>query len=421
MTIYQPPDPPEVEETICIKVLIPAGQKYISAFWSAYTYFGKWVAWEKDGSDTAKRAADLWRGLIEQSREMFDNGEDCEVCEDSMEVRQNPTNPCILEYNTGEGWLEFADLDLCKGTDQNRVPVWADPPTDTQKAQYLANNLEMITQMFTGMYPGINQTTQTNQWNTNSNIRNALGSSYWPMFYAVNQFLSSGVTQTEINTLKSNNSQIYKDIIQAIACGLDDDGWWLDDMSDAIFEFLDALSGKVYEGLQIVTGNMTPNIWYTVGAGGAGFTGPDYRYFPDGLECTFTAYFDFTIDDYSEYWTAILGSWVSGQGYVSQLHEDPGASNGWEQAVQVRCAFGGEYTITRVTMTFVNPDTGDFWQENIDMDDSHYHEYPYGTSPVEWTGEDLTVFVDLACQNHNEATNCRVLTCEIEGNAPSPF
>lgn len=34
-------------------------------------------------------------------------------CGDEMDVRQNPSDPCILDKDVGEGWTQFADLALC--------------------------------------------------------------------------------------------------------------------------------------------------------------------------------------------------------------------------------------------------------------------------------------------------------------------
>lgn len=74
---YAYPDPAIVPDSICIRAYIPDHPLYIGAFWQAYTYFGRWLAWQRDSANTAAAVAAMWRTLIEQSRAEFEAGGGC--------------------------------------------------------------------------------------------------------------------------------------------------------------------------------------------------------------------------------------------------------------------------------------------------------------------------------------------------------
>lgn len=53
----------------CFCVFIPDDDMYQYAFFGAYEFFGKWIAWERDAAKRGKDAAAAWQAAIEMTRE----------------------------------------------------------------------------------------------------------------------------------------------------------------------------------------------------------------------------------------------------------------------------------------------------------------------------------------------------------------
>lgn len=83
---YLLPSNIEPENDFCAKVFIPDADEYRRAFLGAYIFFGKWIAWEKDGTDKAARAAARWRDSIEETLMLWGDG--CECDEMTEEEKQ---------------------------------------------------------------------------------------------------------------------------------------------------------------------------------------------------------------------------------------------------------------------------------------------------------------------------------------------
>jgi uncharacterized membrane protein YphA (DoxX/SURF4 family) len=75
--VYPTPDVKIIDGKKCLCVLVPDDPLYISEFWQAYEYFGKWVAWPRDSGHTAVEVAQMWREGIETARMAYENGEGC--------------------------------------------------------------------------------------------------------------------------------------------------------------------------------------------------------------------------------------------------------------------------------------------------------------------------------------------------------
>lgn len=109
---YIIPDPIDPEETICIRVYVPAHPLYVAAFMRAYQYFGQWVAWERDPTNKASQAAAVWRDAIERTQSEFDcsHGE-CGI----MDIRQQTGLPCVIQKKSGcnDDWVTAVDMRLC--------------------------------------------------------------------------------------------------------------------------------------------------------------------------------------------------------------------------------------------------------------------------------------------------------------------
>jgi len=109
---YIVPEPIDPEATLCLRVYVPADQLYIAAFMRAYQFFGQWVAWERDDTGKAARAAAVWREAIDRTMSEFDcsRGE-CGI----MDIRQSGTVPCVIEKQVGcdGSWEQVVDMRLC--------------------------------------------------------------------------------------------------------------------------------------------------------------------------------------------------------------------------------------------------------------------------------------------------------------------
>jgi len=62
------------DDDFCAKVYIPNGDDYRRAFLGAYTFFGSWVAWERDKEHNATVAASRFRDAIEKTIEEWGSG-----------------------------------------------------------------------------------------------------------------------------------------------------------------------------------------------------------------------------------------------------------------------------------------------------------------------------------------------------------
>lgn len=69
---YLIPDEIDPEENICVCVPVPKDWGHIRAFLGQMTELSKWLTWEKDGTDSAKRAAARWFEITECVAEEID-------------------------------------------------------------------------------------------------------------------------------------------------------------------------------------------------------------------------------------------------------------------------------------------------------------------------------------------------------------
>lgn len=102
---YPLPDNIHPEGLRCFQVLIPDEPHYVAAFRGAMLAYASPISWQDDPEHKAKEVGEVLAPLIA----------DMETCEENMlDVRQNPTLPCILEKRPGSGdWEQFANLQLC--------------------------------------------------------------------------------------------------------------------------------------------------------------------------------------------------------------------------------------------------------------------------------------------------------------------
>lgn len=123
---YKLPETIDPEALQCFKVYVPDDTLYLAAFWSAYRFFGTWLAWERDDAHSGAAAAAVWRNAFELARAAYEAGEGCEM----FDVRSKPDEPCILQKTIdGETWVDFADLRDCPpnvmlGSDGKTLVYW---------------------------------------------------------------------------------------------------------------------------------------------------------------------------------------------------------------------------------------------------------------------------------------------------------
>jgi hypothetical protein len=112
---YLLPDNPDIQELVCIRVFVPKHTLFIGAFWGAYEYFTKWVAWMRDPLKRGKVAARSWLRAYERSRAeyLLTNGECFDMITD---IRTNPLDPCVLQVQIdGGAYHDVFDAGCCGG------------------------------------------------------------------------------------------------------------------------------------------------------------------------------------------------------------------------------------------------------------------------------------------------------------------
>jgi hypothetical protein len=98
------PAEPNPESSICIQVLIPNEVQYVANFWGNFWNLCSAANHGDDPGHTALAVAAKWQDVYEAAL--------ASGCA-QMDVRQNPTQPCILEKKSDDTWEQFADLKLC--------------------------------------------------------------------------------------------------------------------------------------------------------------------------------------------------------------------------------------------------------------------------------------------------------------------
>ena len=141
------PDELHPARTICYQIEVPDNIYYRAAFMGALYNLTSARFWQDDLAHTALQVALVWQEIYDNIRRgncgrdsAFAIGTDG----DELMIRQNPTNPCILESSVnGTEWCQWADLSLCvPGGSQpgNGSPQPIPGSCQTYHAQMPANN-----------------------------------------------------------------------------------------------------------------------------------------------------------------------------------------------------------------------------------------------------------------------------------------
>lgn len=109
---YLLPDDPNPGQYWTVCAYIPKDIRHLEAFWASLAHLAQWTAWETDPAKRAAQAAQAWKIANELTRSNWMSGGECDV---PCAFRQNPDDPCQLEYSQdgGETWLLMFDYSLC--------------------------------------------------------------------------------------------------------------------------------------------------------------------------------------------------------------------------------------------------------------------------------------------------------------------
>lgn len=97
----------------CVRVYIPDDDIYQQDFMAGYEYFCTWLAWGRDPQRKGKAIAAKWRIGFDRVLDEISKGINCMTT--FTNLRQNPANPCQLQYSADGGgtWQTFADISQC--------------------------------------------------------------------------------------------------------------------------------------------------------------------------------------------------------------------------------------------------------------------------------------------------------------------
>ncbi len=152
---YLLPDDINPANRLYVCVPIPDDPAHIRAFLGQLDYLSYWYTWEKDELKRGKEVAQVWREIVSQIRFAIESNEGCEGM--TIQLRQSPENPCILEQSwDGINWSFAFDYSLC--TPSYKAPssaVMDDLDQATTVIQELNNIYQGdITNIFTYAYGG---------------------------------------------------------------------------------------------------------------------------------------------------------------------------------------------------------------------------------------------------------------------------
>ena len=424
MMEYPVPEVPETDDVLCMQIYIPDKREYRVAFWTSLYHLGKWSSWEKDGTDRATRAAQVWKPLIEQARVRYEADQGCGG--DLMDVRQNPSLPCKLEKNLGLGWEVFADLLLCQRDDMTVAP-FPDGMTDSDREQYIANILEAVRLLFHYGSPGSTPSQLVTAWrNSPTYLHGYFGPSLAQIAYSLAPIMAEPEAVTGKYDLDNLADPIYQDLGEAVACMVEPDGHWLDRAADALFDFLNSSADWLYRALNAAFTPLSKRQLEDIGGGGAGFVGNASLVFPAGLECVYCVRFDFSTGEHGwqpdpelAIYTPTTGATYTGSHWEGVWRTGPQNLT----SVNIIKQFGDVSNVSRITAR-IDAGSGPHGGYTVKFDDGPRREPSHNIATIgivpgeytyEWVGDgDISA---LAIYTASEAQETiRILWVEIEGS-----
>lgn len=112
---YTLPDVIDPPQRRCITIEIPDNIFHYAAFYGQILALSRAYSWGNDTAHTALEVAKVWKRVLDTLRNC-ENPPSCGGTSEGDEqlIRQNPTNPCLLENSiNGTDWCVWADLSKC--------------------------------------------------------------------------------------------------------------------------------------------------------------------------------------------------------------------------------------------------------------------------------------------------------------------
>jgi len=303
----------------CIRVYVPDDPDYLAAFWGALSYMGRWVAWERDSDKKGKLAAAVWRRWIDISRNQYELLGGCDL---PLPDPVYPETDGIEEIDDALWyWLTIIQqvVDLLDSESPYTLEIVADSVMG-QIGYDLTGGIAALVDYFEPMTPA--------------------------------------ERAAEIAAID------WQDMRDKVYCELPakytDHDHWLDQVSSAIFAWLNETAGDIYDALQTMSDWMIDTLsgrWIGSFAnadpgGGAGFGFSDPA-------CTFFHEWDFTTSAGAFDWKYIsdydAGSWVSGVGF----EEGKKHTASWHRSIGIMLPFFPTRVISR-------------WEFDVTVEKGHF-------------------------------------------------
>lgn len=260
----------------CIQVYIPDDPLYLGAFWAAYEHFTKWVAWARDADHTGIAVAEVWRPYFELSRQLYEAGAECGM----VELRQDPDNPCYLQINIDDEWVTWADTSLCSEPSSPPhpypVPIGPENPAVLSAVDVINYFSTIMQYILDQVDAGVPEPTILSDVIADLQPLEP-GEDFYPgAAHLLDTLKDLPYAET---TAAITLPDTWQPLFEEIACKASNEGHWLDDAAEAIFEFLNTSSEAIFDALSQTAATLTGDGWTRaalLGEGGAGFDSSDF-------------------------------------------------------------------------------------------------------------------------------------------------
>jgi len=341
------PDDWEPEEIWHVRVPIPGGSDYLAVL--AGWLHGLTYSANHDRDETKTGAATVsrtWQRAL--------GSRPIERCD--LELRQNPYNPCILEFNDGEGWQQFADTSSCKMSSPPLSVPFPDGATDDERMDYVATLVSQMGNMFYYMNTSSTAPQLRGNWINATNItRIYTQQNINDLAYGL-AAIAPDAPPGELAALKTPSSDFWRAFAQAIVCTLDPSGRWNDNVEEIALSAIEGFGEWSYAALETVL-EISPSSAFEAAAQNlGGYTFSRSAVFPDPVECNYCIRYDFSVgqqgwlvDTAEGYIPAEAAVYIPGTGFggVWQVPDGPGYPAG---SCFIYIDFGQEINLVRMRM-----------------------------------------------------------------------
>lgn len=373
---YLIPDPPNPEGYFKICTSVPRNDMYLRQFFGMLAHMGKWVAWEENGEQQAKLAADTWKAANDLTHEAFAAGE----CDDmAFQLRQSPTIPCQLEqsFDGGENWTLAFDYRVCRLS----MPVLISPSTgnDDQRQAVAGGIVQSVMQNIAD--------TMISELNDSEDCEAAISATKdkltsWGAGGEVDSYLAD--LCDELSPLTPEEREEYQGECPYLPVKTEMQEHlrnpnWLETLNDWLVEHLEDWNDAIVAGLNAMASVITAGVIMTAfhenegsgGGGGAGFGGEcgewSHEWTGSALQNEWTHY------PAASWVPPTAGNW-SGTftGWLNDTHAyNGGGGSGW--LADIGIAFPATRTLTKMEID-VYQSSGvsgyTIFQSGFNLDDS---------------------------------------------------